>query len=252
MAVRSFNGSSDWLQCAPGGVAISNFAQGAYTILALCNPTTISGTEAIVAVEHFAATQAWLSVLASNGDDQIAMADEVNVYGSSYASDWIAGDWALVMIRKASGTAAIESGVARLDGSAAWTYLSTSPTTTGGTAGTPDKIEFGATNNGDFSSFKDMLLATAAIWNSSLSDANLNTIASALSTQSIADLSPLALWDFNQASTGTAVEDLVGTSDQSAISGTSVVTIDDPPGWTFGIGPSGTEYEKTGLGVIGP
>lgn len=37
------------------------------------------------------------------------------------------------------------------------------------------------------------------------------------------------LWEFNQASTSTAVEDYIGSLDQTAISGTSVVVGDDPP-----------------------
>jgi hypothetical protein len=237
MAVRSWNGTSDWLRVSVGGVAISNFAQGNYTMMAVVNPTSIGGTKAIMAVQDTAAAD-WLSVFVFNGTEQIGMTDEVNVYATTYTADLEAGDWSLVILRKTSGTTSIETGAALL-GDATPTFGNTGATTTAGTAGTPNSIEFGAALNGSFSSFQPMLLATAAIWNSRLSDANINSVAAALTTQSMYDLSPLALWDFNQASTGTSVEDLIGTSDQSSINGTSVVTGDDPPGWTFGVGGGG-------------
>ena len=70
------------------------------------------------------------------------------------------------------------------------------------------------------------------------------------STQQLADLGAVALWDFNQASTATALTDLVGTANQTAISGTSVVTTDDPTGWTFGLSGGGGGGSAGGGGSV--
>ena len=63
---------------------------------------------------------------------------------------------------------------------------------------------------------------------------------------------PIVLWDFNQASTGTAVTDLTkGGADQSAIVGTAVSTTDDPPGWAFGLGTRQTLRPNSDVATTG-
>ena len=54
------------------------------------------------------------------------------------------------------------------------------------------------------------------------------------------DLTPSVLWRFNQASTATPVDDLMGSgANQSAIVGTTV-SADDPPGFSYALSVSGT------------
>jgi hypothetical protein len=70
---------------------------------------------------------------------------------------------------------------------------------------------------------------------SALTDLQIEALATNLKTSDWANhaVTPLARWKLNQASTGTAVEDLIGSADQLALTGTDLVVGDDPPGWTF-------------------
>jgi len=79
----------------------------------------------------------------------------------------------------------------------------------------------------------EMRLAVAALYNKNLTVANVQSVFDAKSTASMNALGPISLCQFNQASTAIAVEDLVGLATQGSITGTTVVTGDDPPGWTF-------------------
>lgn len=71
-------------------------------------------------------------------------------------------------------------------------------------------------------------IAAVAWWSSALSQANIESVATAKTTQSILDLSPA--WCVDD-SDGLAT-DLVGTADRTAISGTSD-NADDPSGWVY-------------------
>jgi hypothetical protein len=85
----------------------------------------------------------------------------------------------------------------------------------------------------------DGRLAVIGIWQSVLTNTQIEGLTSALSAWK--DLGPTALWAFNQASTTTPVTDLTGGgADQTAITGTTAVTGDDPPGFDFTLGITGT------------
>lgn len=78
--------------------------------------------------------------------------------------------------------------------------------------------------------------ATLAIYGSVLDVVDIEAALDARSTQALFDLNPAALLDFNQAATSDPILDLTGNgADQASLTGTTVVTDDDPPGWTFGL-----------------
>jgi hypothetical protein len=78
--------------------------------------------------------------------------------------------------------------------------------------------------------------AVVAIIPSALSDSDWEAIGATLTSQLLVDLGAIHLWNFNQASTGTAIQDLIGSAHQTTISsGTIAVTGDDPPGWNFAV-----------------
>lgn len=73
-----------------------------------------------------------------------------------------------------------------------------------------------------------VVIIAGAYWNSYLSDADAASLGAG-TLQTWVDLSPAALWKLDQASTATPVPDFMrGGADQSAISGTSVVSLAVP------------------------
>ena len=82
------------------------------------------------------------------------------------------------------------------------------------------------------------LMANAGAWNRALSDVEVEGLELAL--QAWVDSTPVALWPLNQASTATAVQDIIGTADQTAITGTSV-SADEPAGWSYTLGGTVTD-----------
>jgi hypothetical protein len=98
-----------------------------------------------------------------------------------------------------------------------------------------------------------MRLAAVALWNSVLTQGQIEGIASAKTTQSILDLSPLWCVDDGPTSNAFAL-DLVGNVDRTAINGTSD-NADDPAGWVYlgegGGGPVLTAADNPPIGVLG-
>jgi hypothetical protein len=78
-------------------------------------------------------------------------------------------------------------------------------------------------------------MACVALFGYALTDADWVSIQTTPSSQQLANLGAVTLWDLNQTSVATAVSDLVGSANQTGITGTTAVTGDDPPGWTFGV-----------------
>ena len=77
------------------------------------------------------------------------------------------------------------------------------------------------------------LIATAAVFLRSLSDPEIESM---ISTRSILDRGPAALWDFNQPTVTMPVLDLTrGGANQTSQQSTVVIYGDDPPGWQFGL-----------------
>jgi hypothetical protein len=145
-----------------------------------------------------------------------------NDFGSGLAGPTDKTVWYVVAATKTSGTVAYTYLIAPLGG--AWTT---------GTSGTSN--DGSGVNNLVFG--KGLLgaakfeIAACAMWSTPLSSAAIQALGTTNMNTWMA-ASPNAAWQFNQASTATAVVDLTGHgADQTAISGTSVVT--DPVGWTY-------------------
>jgi hypothetical protein len=93
----------------------------------------------------------------------------------------------------------------------------------------------------------NMRLAAVAYWNGvTLTTGELDGILSALTTQSIIDLSPTACYDDSDA----FATDLIGSQDRSAIVGTAD-DADDPAGWVYfgGGAPAAAPKRLSTLGV---
>lgn len=225
MAVREFDGVDDEIILGAG--SIGAIANGAYSIVVLAKPTSLGTNEPYVSLQ-VSTTALVGSVAESGGSGKVALqtdSEDASVFDVTVSS----GSWQLFGFSKASGTVAPRMHAGTLGGTISHDDAST---TVANNANSITRIEIGSSN---YAAFKDARIATIALFPTALTDANWNTINSTKSSQQLADLGAVAVWDLNQTSTGTAVKDLAGSADQTSLVGTTVVTGDDPSGWTFGV-----------------
>lgn len=235
MAVREFNGTADRVISPLGGGDLT----GGWTVATL-----------LKRLSDFTASQEILCTADARNVRQLAFTLGTNwlAYWSDQTSEststnpttvLVADGWCLVAMCKVAGANHVRFHKLPLGG--AWTHIdggvnivnlaSAAGTVSGG------KITAGAMPGGGEALFHRR--AVDAIWNGvALSDLQIEALATNLRTldwYNSAAGPPAALRDFNQASVATPVADLIGGSGESSVVGTTVVTTDDPPGWTFGV-----------------
>jgi len=147
----------------------------------------------------------------------------VNDFGSGATGPTDKNGWYALGFTKVSGNNTVRYHLAPVGGSYAH---SPSGTNTDGTAGITSII-FG---KGPVKNGAKFDIAAGAMWSAALSDSAIDALGSSSMDTWLA-ASPDAAWQFNQASTGTAVNDLIGSANQTALTGTSVVA--DPVGWSY-------------------
>lgn len=244
MAVREINGNNlDFIRMDASFGAMMN---GAYSLVAVVRPyaSTVPTPSNVGMAAYKTTGGATLSGLSYGGSDRLALYSDTDDSRVVVGTDSTA--WQCCAMTKASGTVAPRFHRANVG---TWTWAHGDGGTTvpnNATAVTRFEVDPWWAGAADSVRF-----ATVAIFTTALSDASIEAIGTTPSTQKLKDLGATNLWDFNQASVATAVADLVGTANQTSISGTTVVTGDDPSGWTFGVS-SGTTYTKSGLAIIGP
>jgi hypothetical protein len=230
MAVRAFT-TSDILDCASGALATGTF-----------------GTQAIIVKRS--ATGAWHTFLALHNSGGSALTQFAYSSGNLSAL-WVNGDtsngpaavattaWGLVVVRKATGGAIPRFSVYNFT-AGTWSHAA-------GSLSLPNWTAPGASGTVRFrwESFDQFAgrVAVRAAWNSlpwsadTTGDAALEAAGLHTSLQKWVDATPSALWAFNQDAVTTAVTDLTGGgANQTARTGTTVVTGDDPPGFSFTLG----------------
>lgn len=250
MAVREFNGSSDDLRFAKGGWS----ATGALTIAVLVKRTANATWDSLVAAHTsgnvgtcgFELTDASggnfnnrLSYFAGGSGDAANNANQALV---------AADGWAIAVVRKAAGTTIPDFHLFKL-GTATWATAPAGTSAPNAASSAGGDIRIGSYESVDWAA---MRLALAAVWDSQLSQVQVEALATGLTTAAWTGhaVAPKAVWEFNQAVVTTDVVDLVGTSTQSVRDGTSVVTGDDPPGWTFSGGGGTTDKPTTDTGTL--
>lgn len=145
--------------------------------------------------------------------------------GVSDAVSWTDSDnWCVIAGTKASGSATPNHYKIPIGGATS----SSAGNLAGGNFNAADRLKLGGPSDG-----AHVRIAAAAIWNSVLTQGQIEGIASAKTTASILALSPL--WCVDD-SDGLAT-DLVGTADRTTLTGTSD-NADDPAGWAY-FGASG-------------
>ncbi len=248
MAVRHFTrASSEYILVSIGG--ITAFGPGTAAVIAK-KSTDVVGYEFFMGAGIGAGPNNWN--LGLNNDTPAFWNGSAEMQAPFTVT--AAEGWVLLVMSKATGTVAprfhkqvLSTGV--------WTHGNSA--STGANSGTPATsmgVGSPATHAGDF--FNGHMVAMA-MWNTTPAN---DAAVVALGVDNFADLSalvtgwlattPRGLWRLDQASTGTAVNDqTANASNQSAISGTSVVTTDEPP---FGTTPVNvTPAAVTGTTKVG-
>lgn len=226
MAVREFNGTTDIIKTSGGSVG--QLTNGAWTLVNIIRPTVLDVHRGTMGV---GAGSALLIAMNVRNDDVLIAIDDT--FDNGEPVGLAAGVWHICAITKPSGTATPRFHGKPL-GSGVWAHTNAVTNWTP-TAGTCDKCWLGGYGDNVFDPPFSGRVATSAVFTAELSDADVESIQTTPSTRQLADLGAVALWDLNQASTSDPVLDLVGTADQTSISGTTVVNGGDPPGWTFGL-----------------
>lgn len=226
MAVRGLiTSAGNRLYLGGGGGSLAGWG-----MMVLINPQTLTGTQAYIGATETGGTT--LGVLYYDATNELSMG---STGGDSHTTAFTltATDWWLLGFSKAAGTSTIRFHAANITTSGAAAHANATATKAD-EAGTWQQTEIGSADAGAFQS-SEKWFATAAVFTSTYADADFDAVVSAKSTQSIGNLSPARLWDFNQASTATAVTNLMtGSADETNDISSFVVTANDPPGWTFG------------------
>jgi hypothetical protein len=257
MAVREFDGTDDAIVFSPGStVGLSapisaavvfkrNETVDSILLAAAQNATTTSDTF----------SERFKGYIRANANNDVTWGTPTTTDSAETLVN--ADGWALIVLTKASGSALPRVHRHIFGGS-------TTRSNCGANSANMTALDSSSrweVGKDEFTNHTACRIAVAAVWGVQLTDGQVDEIASDLSTQSMYENTggtPLALWDFNQASTATAVTDLTGGgADQLAITGTTVIAdgVDDPPGWTFGLEaeqwpPEGTDNAPETLRVV--
>jgi hypothetical protein len=228
VAVREFNGTSDRLVRSIG--SLDGFAYG-----------TIA---AILKVASVAAGQKTLFCFRTSGDSHIDDPMAVSTARMSWSggcqfdpNPLVTTTWYCMVLRKDTG-----SVIPRLS---TYNYNSTSWLHDAGSIAVVDVTGVDSTDiitldTGSGSEAWNGRVAVQAAWTNEVhwsadasGDSAIEAAGLETALQNWVDEAPDALWPFNQASTSDPVDDIIGGADQSSVSGTTVVTGDDPPGFSF-------------------
>lgn len=233
MAVREFNGTSDDLVLGLGAATSNTFG----TFAMLLKFSSVTGFRALFQINDSSYTFIAAPLALTNfGSYEMFSGSSV-----TYATNPVTGRWYLAVARRATGTATPR--LSTYDYTATtWTHRNAGGSIGNWTApGAGGRSGFAFQGSSDF--FAGRVAARAA-WNSLpwTADASGDTALQAAGLETAAaswlTASPSVFWLFNQASVSTPVDDLSsgGTGDEISRAGTTVVTGDDPPGFSFTLG----------------
>jgi hypothetical protein len=225
---RDFDGATHRIRLTPGAVTDSGAFPRTFVAIVRRFSSSTADNEALVALN---ATTDVNSAISFHTNNTLRLMVD-GAAGVSFSTFTVlpSDGWVLVAAGKASGTATPRMHK-YVYNTATWTHQDGSAAIANGTLGATETIELGAWFNGVEGA--DVRLAVGGVYDSNLSDANLETAPLAL--QALLNLTPAALWRLDQASTSIAVNDLTaGGADQTSVTGTTVVG-DCPAGfdWTL-------------------
>lgn len=244
MAVREFDGTDDELQTATGALDALTYG----TLAVLVERLSIDSTHTVVAPHTSGGTGNGLRTEWTQFND-IALRDSAGGT-SNVGSQGTANIWRLLVWRKDTGDVTPRVSIYDYD-TASWQHSNGHATLDdGGAPGVDGTIRFGI---GQFGGRGHYRIAAAAYWSNEVhwsadSTGDSAIVSSGLKDayQSWLDESPDGAWKFDQDSVSTAVVDDTGNgADETSLTGTTVITGDDPPGFDFSLGITATVGQVT-------
>ena len=234
MTVRHFDGVDDKITAEP----LSPPFIGAGTIAIIWRASD-SGNHGLFC-GGASGFERWGSIVVSGDETYIDYA------GFSAIHSWSADEWYLTVVTKPIGSPATVRAHSMPYSSGTWTHANRGSVNDDNPSGHTD-TQFGFSISTDF--FLEGEIAVAAVWvDTELSDAECESLETELSNWF--SLTPSALWAFNQEDVADPVLDLSGNGfDQTARTGTSVLTGDDPPGFNFSLTSDTRFYRDGGVWV---
>jgi hypothetical protein len=220
--VRQFDGTDDAIRFSTTG--LTGLGDGPYTAATIVKKTGSDNSAAYFWVaENATPTTQRMAVWAGLTEHRSYIDASIQGFGS--AGTPAENVWLLVAISKADG-----SSLARIHiynySTQAWHHSNANNAQVDAVRAF-DSIWIGGVS-GNFLTGK---VAAAGAWDVALSDVNIETMETGL--QAWADLDAIWLTRFTQASTATPVEDLIGSNDEVAITGTTVDTADGPDSFDY-------------------
>lgn len=236
---RLFDGVDDVITFSAGGAA--SLQNGAFTTAFLVKLSVIQRGGL------YSGTQTGTRRFGVNPFDNAGGEVFINITGSGFTSvsySALIGGWAIIAFTKASGSNPVRAHIYDYD-TGLWTHSDLASLANG--SGTVDTIFVGSF---DPTQFLNGNLAAIGLWTgTALADATFESgggFQTALGNWFAQ--TPSVLWRFNQASTATAVTDIMGSgADQTLITGTTV-SADDPPGFNYSLAST---IDGTGVADLG-
>jgi hypothetical protein len=241
VAVRGFNDTPDAVVLAAGTNNITGAAP--YTISCLLKRGTAGVWNPVIAGHLADNTQSWAiyfqGVSGGTGINRLTMINTA-AGGTSNSTFTTTTTTAYVLIFFTCGGGFGDMGRwHKMDAGGAWTHEA------GTEPGTPLRgltdIAGGHLRLGESDGTPDFIgnMAFSCFWHANLTDAQVEAAAANLRIDDFIrhEITPASIWPLTQASTATPVADLLGTSNQTSLVGTFVVTGDDPAGWNLVASP---------------
>lgn len=224
MTVRHFAGTafSDFVVFDAGNLA--GFDGGPGTFAVVWRAHTVSAAMGLFRAYAGGGTGLWAVNPFSDGTTYFATSPSAFVQGPAYSTGWL-----LTAYTKAAGSSAVRSHQLDL-GTGAWSHAAEG--TIGDAAAAVATVEVGRFNAGEV---LDGDIAALAFFDVEMDDATVEATLGSAAADWLA-AGPLAMWMFDQASTSDPVLDLTGGgADQTSVSGTAVLTGDDPPNFDLSL-----------------
>lgn len=228
MAVREFNGSTDYLRLSVAGLSACTFG----TFAATFKVDDTAAFRGLMVFTNSGGTFVWAPLLVGTGDTMIYSGS-----GDAPTSAAIPqGVWLTMVVRKATGTATPRFSYYNHD-TTTWTHGNATTTSGDGPAPTSGFVQT-ATESAPSEAFDGRIAVTAA-WSNNVKwsadatgDGQIETAGLHTSLANWVTAAPDSLWPWDPTVVA-GIVDLIGTAHQNAISGTTLINGDDPPGFTF-------------------